>query len=179
MEKSYHIFSEAEIVRSLFQGFLRYQEVRKCWQKGPEGWELKNVSYYIEDWNDAQYEFLVKCLKNTVVTGGFVFGVFEGSRMIGFASVESRRFGSGGQYVQLSCIHVSWESRGKGLGRGLFQCVCSAARKLGAEKLYISAHPSQETQTFYHRLGCVEAKEYNEEIAAAEPGDCQLEYNLK
>lgn len=177
MEKSYHIFSETEITRELFQGFLRYQEVRKCWQKGPEGWGLKNVSY-VEEWNEEQYDFLVKCLKNTIAAGGFVFGVFECSRLLGFASVESGHFGARGQYVQLSCIHVSWESRGKGLGRGLFQCACSGARKLGAEKLYISAHPAQETQAFYHALGCVEAKEYHEKSAVGEPGDCQLEYVL-
>ena len=30
---------------------------------------------------------------------------------------------------------------------------------LGADKLYISAHSSKESQAVYHRLGCIEAKE--------------------
>ena len=37
---------------------------------------------------------------------------------------------------------------------------------------------SEETQAFYHALGCVEAEEYNEALYAAEPCDCQLEYVL-
>ena len=63
---------------------------------------------------------------------------------------------------------------GKGWAAGCFSVF--AVRR--AKKLYISAHPSQETQAFYHTLGCVEAKEYNEEIAATDSGDCQLEYVL-
>ena len=52
------------------------------------------------------------------------------------------------------------------------------ARSLGAQKLYISAHPAQETQAFYHALGCVEAEEYHKELAESEPDECQLEYAL-
>lgn len=174
---TFEILSESQISRDLFRHFNRHQEVKRCWRKEGDIWKLKDISF-VEEWKDAEYEFLVKCLKNTIKTGGFVFGCFEQGKLVGFTSVESGHFGSRGQYVQLSCIHVSCECRNKGYGKHLFQRAILAGRKLGAGKLYISAHSSEETQAFYHALGCVEAEEYNEELYAAEPCDCQLEYVL-
>ena len=55
---------------------------------------------------------------------------------------------------------------------------CEEARRLGADKLYISAHSSKESQAAYRALGCSFAEEINEELAAAEPFDVQLEYRL-
>jgi len=50
--------------------------------------------------------------------------------------------------------------------------------ELGAEKLYISAHSSVESQAFYRSMGCAEAEEYNARHVELEPCDCQLEYLL-
>lgn len=175
MESSIQILTEPQITRDLFRHFNRRQEVSKCWQREQGLWVLNEVSF-VEDWSEEQYQFLVKCLRNTVLTGGLVLGAFIQGKMIGFASVESRHFGSSKQYVQLSCIHVSCESRGQGLGKKLFRFASLGAKKMGAEKLYISAHPAQETQAFYHMLGCVEAGEYDGDLA--EPYSCQQEYML-
>ena len=177
MEAAYQILSESQITRALFSHFNRRQEVKRCWRKEQGRWILKDIAF-VDDWSEAQYEFLVKCLKNTVNTGGFVFGAFIQDRLSGFCSVESQRFGLKDQYVQLSCIHVSCECRGEGIGKGLFVCAKAAAKKLGAKKIYISAHSAEETQAFYHSLGCKEAEEYNQELVEAEPCDCQLEYIL-
>ncbi len=116
------LLRESQITRELFRHFNRRQEVSKCWRREQGLWVLKDDSF-VEDWNEQQYEFLVQCLKNTVTTGGLVLGAFVQERLVGFASVESRRFGSKKQYLQLSCIHVSCESRGQGLGKKLFQQV--------------------------------------------------------
>lgn len=185
MEDSICLLSEPQITRDLFRHFNRHQKVTKCWRREQGIWVLKETDF-VEDWDEAQYQFLVKCLKNTVNTGGIVLGIFdEQERLVGFASVESRHFGYKGQYVQLSCIHVSNECRGQGLGKKLFLYACYGAKKMGAKKLYISAHPAQETQAFYHALGCVEAGEYDGDLAdayACRQGevlyDCQLEYAL-
>ena len=141
------ILSESQISRELFCHFNRHQEVTRCWRKEAGSWKLKDISF-VEEWKEAEYEFLVKCLKNTIHTGGFVFGCFEEGKLKGFTSVEPKRFGSTKQYVQLSCIHVSCECRGKGYGKQLFERAILAARKLEAEKLYISAHSSEETPAF-------------------------------
>lgn len=177
MEIQYKRLSETEMEVLLFAGFKRHQVVTQCWRKEEGRWKLLDIPF-VEEWTKEQYAFLVKCLKNTVATGGVVFGAFEEQRLMGFASVENNFFGSQKQYVQLSCIHVSEESRGSGTGKKLFVLICEAARELGAKKLYISAHSAKESQAFYHALGCVEALEYNKELSEAEPCDCQLEFVL-
>lgn len=174
MSISYRKLEEPQITSQLFQTFRRHQNVTHCWRKENGKWLLKDISF-IEEWSDAEYSFLVKCLKNTACTGGYVFGAFEAERLVGFVSVENNLFGSKKQYVQLSCIHVSEESRGKGIGKELFFLACEAGRMLKAEKLYISAHSSKESQAFYHAVNCVESLEYNQEISQSEPYDCQLE----
>jgi N-acetylglutamate synthase-like GNAT family acetyltransferase len=65
--------------------------------------------------------------------------------------------------------------RGKSIGKELFRLSKAWAKEHGAQKLYISAHSSVETQAFYRAMGCVEAVEYNEAHVAAEPCDCQME----
>lgn len=69
--------------------------------------------------------------------------------------------------------HVSGTNRGC-----FFYQACEEARRLGADKLYISAHSSKENQAAYKALGCVHAKEINPKLAEEEPCDVQLEYVL-
>ena len=190
---------ENNIETALFEGFNRYQEVNKCWRKENERWELKKI-VFTESWDADAFEFLVKCLKNTVKMGGIVYGAFEARDkkqneskvvdgaeigdqfeekvLVGFASVENFSFGSHNEYLQLSSLHTSYEKRGQGIGRQLFELACESAKKLGAQKLYISAHSSEETQAFYKSVGCVEAEQYNQKLVDDEPYDCQLEFTL-
>ena len=106
------------------------------------------------------------------------FGAFDGERIIGFATVSHRIFGASARYVQLVCFQISEEYRRHGIGRKLFSMACEEARRLGADKLYISAHSSKESQAAYRALGCTPAEEVNEGLAAAEPFDVQMEYRL-
>lgn len=174
---SYKELTKNEIELSLFSSFNRYQEVKKCWRKENEEWVLKDISF-TEQWGLEEYEYLIECLKNTIETGGTVYGALKNKTLVGFTSLEKQFFGSKKEYLQLSCIHTSYDNRGKGIGKKLFVLVCEKAKEMGAKKLYISAHSSQETQAFYKALGCVEALEYNESLVAKEPYDCQLEYSL-
>ena len=75
-------------------------------------------------------------------------------------------------------FQISEEYRRQGIGRKLFSLACEEAQRLGAEKLYISAHSSKESQAAYRALGCTPAEEVNEGLAAAEPFDVQMEYRL-
>ena len=174
---TYRELEDNEIDTGLFAHFNRYQEVKKCWRKENEEWTLKDIAF-TEQWDIDEYQYLVKCLQNTVKTGGAVFGAFHKNALVGFASVENQFFGSNKQYLQLSSIHISYGSRGMGIGKRLFLLACSKAKAMGAQKLYISAHSSEETQLFYKVMGCVEAIEYNAKLVAEEPCDCQLEYSL-
>ena len=169
--------AEEELTPLLFGDFNRYQKVTRCYRKVHGDWVLKDTPF-IEDWGPEEYAYLTKCLKNTVNTGGTVLGAFEKDSLVGFASLENEFFGTGSKYLQLSSLHVSYEKRGMGIGRQLLALIADHAKNCGAEKLYISAHSSEETQRFYRSLGCREAEEYNEKLTAEEPFDCQLEYTL-
>lgn len=166
-----------EIELPLFHSFQRRQVVTDCWRKEDGKWVVKSAPF-IDDWGEKEYEILVSCLKNTVATGGLVYGAFADGELKGFVSVEGTPMGSELQYMDLSSIHVSEDMRGQGIGRELFSAARRFAREKKAKKLYISAHSAVESQAFYKAMGCVEAEEYNAEHVEKEPYDCQLECGL-
>lgn len=174
---SYKKLNAAETTAALFDGFSRYQEVTHCWRKENSQWVLKDIAF-TEEWGGVDFELLAAALRSTLEKGGAVIAAFCGESLAGFASVDSLPFGSDGQYVNLPLLHVSSGQRGRGIGKMLFLLVCDEARRLRAAKLYISAHSSAESQAFYRAMGCIEALEYNQRLAEAEPCDCQMEFVL-
>lgn len=166
-----------ELGLGLFASFDRRQEVNLCLRKTERGWE-EISDPFMDDWSEADYAFLVECLRGTLDGGGFVYGAFVCGALKGFVSVEGVRSGSRGQYMDLSSIHVSRECRGGGIGKRLFAAAKAFAGEKGAEKLYISAHSAVESQAFYRAAGCREAEEYDPRHVEKEPFDCQLECAL-
>ena len=157
--------------------FVRHQAVAECWRKTDNGWKLvPNV--YEENWPRAQRREIAEDVARHINLDQSGFGAFDGGRIIGFATVSHRIFGAAAKYVQLVCFQISEEYRRQGVGRKLFSLACEEARRLGADKLYISAHSSKESQAAYRALGCTPAEEVNEELAAAEPFDVQMECGL-
>ncbi len=168
---------EEETDLRLFAAFRRRQVVEDCYRRGPDGgWEIR-PDPFIDDWSREDYDVLVQCLKTTLRTGGVVYGAFFQRKLKGFASVEAVPMGSRGQYRDLTCLHVSEELRGRGIGRRLFQRAADWAKARGGEKLYISSHSAVESQRFYAAMGCVDAREPQPEHVEREPFDRQLEYN--
>ena len=155
---------EQEIEPGLFRDFIRHQVVDLCLRRDAGGWAVRSCPF-VDSWSQADYRFLCECLRRTVRTGGLVYAVFAAGRLKGFVSVESEFFGSEGQYLDLSALHVSEDLR-------------HWARRQGARKLYISSHSALESQAFYAAMGCVDAAETNRQHVEAEPFDRQLEYLL-
>lgn len=170
----YRTVSASELDRALFCSFNRRQVVVKCWRREEGEWVIRDDPF-IDDWSEKDYGFLVSCLKNTASAGGLVLGGFCDGVLKGFVSVEPELFGGENRYLDLSSIHVSEDMRRKGMGAALFAAAKDWARAHGGRKLYISAHSAVESQSFYQRMGCVEACEYNQKHVEAEPFDCQLE----
>jgi len=156
--------------------FIRHQQVTECWREVNGAWQLLPISF-TEDWDAPRLRAEAEELLRLSGSGHPVFAAFAGHTPIGFAAL-GERLGGRGQYIDLLSLHVSQPWRGRGVGRELFAAVCAAARAEGAEKLYISAHSSNESQAAYRALGCVLAQEIDAAHAAAEPCDVQLEYNL-
>lgn len=174
---TYRFLEKEHISYALFARYNRYQKVSRCWRKEKDGWALKDIPF-IENWSIDDLNHLVSCLKQTVLGGGVVIGAFDDDRLVGFSSLESGLFGDKCEYLQLSNLHVSSESRSMSIGKALFGLSAEKAREMGAKKLYMSAHSSEETQAFYKAMGCTEALEYNRRLTDLEPCDCQLEYAL-
>ena len=157
--------------------FVRHQTVTECWRKIGGDWKLvPNV--YEENWSPEQCREIAEDVVYHIELDQTGFGAFDGGRIIGFVTVSHCIFGAAARYVELVCFQISEEYRHQGIGRKLFSMACEEARRLGANKLYISAHSSKESQAAYRALGCTPAEEVNEELAAAEPFDVQMEYRL-
>lgn len=171
---AYRPLCREELCQALFAQFTRRQVVTDCWRREGERWVIKSDPF-VDDWSTADYQTLVDCLQRTLALGGWVYGAFCGGSLKGFASVEAARFGSQGQYLDLTSLHVSAELRGQGIGSALFGAAKAWARSQGAKKLYISSHSAVETQAFYRAMGCVDAEEYQPVHTEAEPFDRQLE----
>lgn len=72
----YKTLLEEEICPELFCDFERRQVVTKCRRKIDGVWTVKDDPF-IDQWSETDYVFLVKCLKNTVRTGGVIYGAFQ------------------------------------------------------------------------------------------------------
>jgi ribosomal protein S18 acetylase RimI-like enzyme len=159
--------------------FNRYQETNRVWYKDKDTDQFNiKADHFVEQWNDDKKMLVLRDLEECVKLGGIVVGAFLERDIIGFANVEGELFGSKKEYRELSYIHVSNEYRNYGIGKKLFQLCCEKAKEIGTKKLYIAAHPSEETQHFYRKLGCTYAGEINQVIFNKEPLDIQLEFVL-
>ena len=168
MNYQYKRLDSNNFTRNSLDDFVRHQTVTECWRKINDDWRLvPNV--FEENWSPEQCREIAEDVVQHISLDQTGFGAFDGGRIIGFAIVSHRIFGTASRYVQLVCFQISEEYRRQGIGRKLFSLACEEARRLGAEKLYISAHSSKESQAAYRALGCTPAEEVNEGLAAAEP----------
>lgn len=157
--------------------FRRHQAVSRVWRRVEDQWQLVPLAFE-ENWDLETCREIAADVAEHMETDQSAFGCFDGSRLVGFVTVSHNVFGKTARYLELVCFQVSEEYRGQGIGKRLFAMAAEEAMVLGAEKLYISAHSSRETQGTYKALGCVHAREINEALAAEEPFDVQLEFTL-
>ena len=157
--------------------FDRYQEINRCWRKENNRWVLKEIAF-VEQWDDRQKSQIIEGFMACIKHGGVILAACQKSGIIGFSRIDPELFGSKNEYVNLRELQVSYGFRRDGLGRALFKSSCVEAKSLGAKKIYISAHSSEETQAFYKSMGCYDAMEINQALFEKEPFDCHMEYCL-
>ncbi|MBX0357026.1 GNAT family N-acetyltransferase [Halobacillus sp. Nhm2S1] len=157
--------------------FHRYQKTDRVWVDDSGGIVEESDSFE-EDWTLENKQEIIHHFRFVSMNGGAVVAVMKEQQVQGFAVIEPTFFGGKSRYRELSYIHVTRDLRGQGIGKRLFQKAGTVAKALGAEKLYIGAHPSVETQRFYQKMGCVPAQEIHPTIYAREPRDIQLEKRL-
>lgn len=162
----------------MFLKLNRYQETRAWWQNVNGEWMLLDDELHIDNWNDDEKEAKAQERASCIKEGGVVFGAYIDGDLIGAAHVPLKFCGKNNDYLQLDGLHVSLEHRNKGIGKELLRASCVEAKKMGARKLYISAHPSKETQAFYSAVGCSDVTEIIQDLLEKEPYDRHLEYVL-
>lgn len=157
--------------------FVRHQQVKECWRKADGQWKLVPIEFE-ENWSVKQCREIAADVALHMAKDQTAIGAFDGEEVVGFITISHRLFGNSANYAELVCFQVSEPYRGKKIGKTLFTQACEEAKRLGADKLYISAHSSKESQAAYQALGCVHAAEINQKLAEEEPCDVQLEYVL-
>ena len=86
--------------------FVRHQSVTESWRKKAGDWKLvPNV--YEENWSQLQCREIAEDVVHHINFGQTGFGAFDGERIIGFATVSHRIFGTAARYVQLVCFQIS------------------------------------------------------------------------
>lgn len=157
--------------------FIRHQEVTEIWQNVNGKLVLRPI-HFVEEWELPKLRQQAQTILQIIKNQGIAYGAFLHGQLIGFSYLADGLFGRQNQYIELAMMQVSCPFRRQGIGKMLFTHICMDATRTRASKLYISAHSARETIAFYHALGCVEATEINPQIAANEPFDIQLEYQL-
>ena len=167
-----------DINNNLLDSFNRYQEVEKCYRQENGNWIIKDIKY-IDNWDKRKIKISrIKYFIHAIKNGGCVFGAYDSNKLIGFAVLLNKKFGTKNQYIELKYLHVSLEYRNKGIGKKLFGLCIEKTEKMEVEKIYVSANSAEETQKFYLGIGFKDAEEINSELAENEPYDRQMEYKI-
>jgi predicted N-acetyltransferase YhbS len=144
------------------------------------GGQLVRTPNYFEvpGWRSDAAETETPLLLDCFDRGGTFLGVFDAGTLVGVGVLDSARVGPAADQMQLFYLYVSRAYRGRGVGTQLFDAALSRARELGANALYVSATPTENTVDFYLNRGCVLAPEPDPRLLAAEPDDIHLVYPL-
>ena len=152
--------------------FDRSQEVKRVYTN-------ENGKLFLKDqiWTmDWSLEHKRKVAANLKSDECIAYAVWENEKVIGFVSVMKALIGS---RMVLDIIQVDRAFRGQGIGRQLFDLAVAEAKNAGAKELYISACCSEETVNFYKAMGAILTDDPIPEIAAAEPHDIQMTFELE
>lgn len=139
---------------------------------------LKPEHHDMQGWPTGEAESYGALMFDCFDRGGTFFGAFEEGRLIGVSVLESRFIGRNEDHLQLKFLHVARGYRKRGLGRMLFERAAGKASDLGANTLYISATPSENTIGFYLHIGCRVTDEVDRDLFELEPDDIHLEFTI-
>lgn len=170
-QKDISVFHLDNYIREQHTKNMKYVEYN---QDGTlKSYDLYETSVDFKDeWDRSRKREICKYLMK--VKGTVIF-VFDKEEVIGFCNIDHHLYEG---YMVMPYIHVSKPYRHMGIAKKLFKMICEEAKRHGAEKLYISAHPAVETYRFYESVGCVLTQNILKIMFEKEPADLQLEKDL-
>ncbi len=170
------LFTASQLTPTLLEQFCHEQRIRSKWVKSGEGYTLVKADE-LRQWDREKRRWIPEYLRRQLDSRGFVAGAFSNGRLVGFASLDGDLQGETEKYANLTMLFVDDRWKRRGIGSRLFRQMCLCGQKLQADKIFISAVPSEDTVAFYFRMGCIDAAYVPESFADTEQ-DRYLEYNL-
>ena len=164
------------LTEDMLLGFKHHQVILKKWINKHERWELIDT-FEVREWNEEKRKWIPKYLQQQIERGGSAVGAYIKDNLVGFCCIDGIEEIKGCQYANVTMLFVDDDYQNMGLGKALFTSICESAKKLKAEKLFISAIPSMETIAFYFQMGCIDAQEIIPKFVDTE-NDRYLEYAL-
>ncbi|RBQ03996.1 GNAT family N-acetyltransferase [Pedobacter miscanthi] len=132
----------------------------------------------VSGFEEGELKAIISRQRKLLETGGKVFGAFDNQKLIGVASVENKKRGLLQNYCKMDILYVSKLYQGKGIASQMVEASKQAAKKFGADKLYISATPTKNTINFYLKRGAVPVMDLDQELFVIEPEDIHLELKV-
>ena len=163
--------ASADITPGLLDGFAHCQKITRKWVKKNNVWEQSDVSI-LREWSGEKRIRITEYMCRQIERGGITVGAFFHKQLVGFCCVDGIVSGNLAKYANLTMLFVDDNWKRNGIGKLLLQEARNHACRLGAEKIFISAIPSQETIAFYFKTGCADAREIVEPFVDSEDDRC-------
>ena len=164
------------IASDMFTNFRHCQLITRKWKQRNNQWAIVDTSI-LREWDAEKRVWIPQYLCQQIERGGAVVAAYEAYELIGFCSIDGYLLGNTAKYANLTMLFVDDRWKRKGIGRKLFFEICSHAKRMQANKLFISAIPSIETLDFYFNIGCKDTTEIIPEFVDTEH-DRYLEFSL-
>ncbi len=136
-----------------------------------ERWDLRR-------WPPDEIPAIKENLRTCLVEGGAAWGAFAADRLVGMAVLDGRWYGKAGDTLDMYFLHVSDGYRHQGIGKVLFEKARERARRMGAQRLFVSGLPSLNTIRFYQAMGLDIAAEVDPRLSAREPDDIHMDMRI-
>jgi ribosomal protein S18 acetylase RimI-like enzyme len=162
---------QKSISKDCLKGYKRYHKTKRVKYVKNQTLLEKDVTF-VDDWDQVKLESLCQYFKDV---NGLVIFAYDQTKVVGFIVVDWYEFDG---YVNVPYVHVDKTYRGLGIGQSLMLFASKLVKDNGLDKLYLSTHPDIAAQAFYANMGCILAKNINQDLYDIEPLDIQLERAL-
>lgn len=169
---------QTDLNDTFLQNFEHFQTYHRIWKKTDDQWVLEETNSIIRKWDNEKRLWIPKYLGQKLDNGGYTFAAYLENKLVGFISLDGDHLGSSKQYMNLSMLFIDDRYQRRGIGKLLFDKCAKRALNVGAEKLFISAIPSEDTVAFYLAMGCKDAEEIIPDFVDT-PYDRYLEFLLR
>ena len=130
--------SANDISSGMLLDFNHHQIITKKWVNRNSKWELVETSD-LREWNKDKRIWISEYLREQIERGGSVVAADVGDILVGFCSVDGGLVGETAKYANMTMLFVDDKWKRKGVGGKLFENICICAKRMAAEKLFISA----------------------------------------